>query len=115
MHKVLMVAAALSLAAGPAAAAGFDCAKASTPQENWICADPHLSDLDGRMSALYGQLLRQSSGGEKKALRDSQRAWLKMRDQTCSFRRMADPTDMVNCLTNLTQSRWETLSVMLNN
>ncbi len=37
----------------PAEAASFPCAKASTPTEKAICADPGLSRLDERMAAAY--------------------------------------------------------------
>lgn len=37
----------------PAAAASFDCAKARTPDERAVCADPTLSALDSEMGALW--------------------------------------------------------------
>jgi hypothetical protein len=44
---------ALLLAAQPAAAASFDCARAATPTEHAICADPRLSALDDRAIGGY--------------------------------------------------------------
>lgn len=51
-----LAAAALALAcafAAPAQAASFDCAKASSPDEVAICADPGLSALDSEMGGLW--------------------------------------------------------------
>ncbi|KQT54357.1 hypothetical protein ASG43_01745 [Aureimonas sp. Leaf454] len=48
-----IVLASLLVLTGPATAAGFDCAKASTPDETAVCADPRLSDLDARLSTSY--------------------------------------------------------------
>ncbi|MCE7028245.1 lysozyme inhibitor LprI family protein [Jiella avicenniae] len=42
-----------ALAAAPAAAASFDCIKASSPDEKAVCADPLLSELDGRLGRAY--------------------------------------------------------------
>ncbi len=42
-----------ALAAAPAAAASFDCGKASSPDEKAVCADPLLSELDSRMGKAY--------------------------------------------------------------
>ena len=46
----------LPLAAAPAAlAASFDCARAAAPDEQAVCADPHLSELDSALGAAYAQ------------------------------------------------------------
>ena len=45
--------AGLCLAPGSAQAAGFDCAKASAPDERAVCADPQLSSLDSEMTGLW--------------------------------------------------------------
>lgn len=59
-------------------AAGFDCAKATAPMEKRICADPEVSDLDGRLAEAFRQALAASV--DKPALRAAQRAWIKTRD-----------------------------------
>lgn len=64
----------LALAAGPAAAASFDCAKARTSMETTICADPALSTLDEQLAASYKRA--QNVSGAKAAVTRSQRAWL---------------------------------------
>jgi len=42
-----------ALASGTAAAAGFDCSKASAPDELAVCANPQLSALDSEMTGLW--------------------------------------------------------------
>lgn len=63
-----------ALAAGTAAAASFDCAKARTSMETTICADPALSKLDERLAASYKRA--QNVSGAKAAVTQSQRGWL---------------------------------------
>jgi uncharacterized protein len=41
------------MSAAPASAASFDCARAATPVENAICADPVRSRLDVDIAAAY--------------------------------------------------------------
>ena len=66
----------------PAEAASFPCAKASTPTEKAICADPGLSRLDERMAAAYRAGLESLSedgveeGTAVAAVKADQRAWL---------------------------------------
>ncbi|WP_317205110.1 lysozyme inhibitor LprI family protein [Janthinobacterium sp.] len=68
------------LPGAPALAAGFDCGRAAGATETAICADPALRGLDGRLSALYGQLGR-AKGRQSGALRPAQLNWLKARDR----------------------------------
>jgi uncharacterized protein YecT (DUF1311 family) len=72
---------ALALATGPAAAAGFDCAKAGTRVERMICAQPALSALDDQLGKAYDAARR---SGHRPTLLAEQREWLmKVRDR-CS-------------------------------
>jgi uncharacterized protein YecT (DUF1311 family) len=67
MMRVVVAAAALALCActpapkaqmpGPAQASGIDCAKAQTPVETAICADPERVKLDGEIGAAYSAAL----------------------------------------------------------
>lgn len=73
----------LVAAPGPAGltsadAASFDCARAASPTEHAICANPQLSALDGQLGTIYGQRLALDPG-----VRQIQRAWLKARDAGC--------------------------------
>ncbi|KAB7646457.1 lysozyme inhibitor LprI family protein [Polymorphobacter fuscus] len=49
--RILVV--AVGVAAGPAAAASFDCGKARTPDEVTVCATPALSSRDSEMGGLW--------------------------------------------------------------
>ncbi len=69
----------LALACTTAAqAAGFDCAKAASPSEKAICADPYTLKLDRQLASAWTTALAQSR--DPKALRQDQRQWLKERD-----------------------------------
>lgn len=62
-------------------AAGFDCAKASTPIEKAICASPKVSALDGELGDAFKTAL--TAHPEKAdALKLDQRHWLASRDET---------------------------------
>lgn len=60
----------------------FNCQKASLPTEKLICADAALATLDVQMARLYAATLQRV--GDKDALRQSQRAWLKARRDACA-------------------------------
>jgi uncharacterized protein YecT (DUF1311 family) len=66
----------LIVAAGPAFGAGFDCAKATKPQEVLICASPEISRLDSAMAASYTTLLQRLTVESQNDVRRSQRQWL---------------------------------------
>lgn len=72
--RLPLFAAALLLSA-PAFAASFDCARAATPIEKMICADPEASRLDEELNAAYQQALDKTGG--LGAIRRWQRNWLK--------------------------------------
>jgi len=63
----------ITLLAGGVTAASFDCAKASTQTERAICQNPSVSKLDEELAVAY-----KNAGPE---YRDSQRAWLRKRNQ----------------------------------
>jgi len=63
-------------------AASFDCAKASTPDEIAICANPQLSNLDVQMATLYSVRMQLPMlMGARGAAQDEQRTWLATRTQ----------------------------------
>lgn len=86
--KLNLLAAALGgwALAGSAVGAGFDCAKASTPVERMICADPALSAQDGRLVEIYRQLADRLAADPDalKSLGSDQRAWLRERRNRCT-------------------------------
>lgn len=59
--RLALLLAALSLA-GPAAAASFDCTKATSPDEAAVCANPKLSALDVLVDRAYGEARRGYGG-----------------------------------------------------
>jgi glucose/arabinose dehydrogenase/uncharacterized protein YecT (DUF1311 family) len=79
LFALFALAAALSVRS--ASAASFDCAKASTPTEKAICADPILSRLDEQLDDAYR--VAQKRAESRTALRDAQRKWLATRRDVC--------------------------------
>lgn len=72
----------LVLMAG-APASAFDCAKAGTPMEKAICADPVAKASDDAMESAFNSLRAALTGPQKQAALDDQRAWLKERNENC--------------------------------
>jgi uncharacterized protein YecT (DUF1311 family) len=64
------------LAASPAAAASFDCAKARTKVEKLICADPQLSRQDSELAAAYGEAQKAWDGKIAAYVKMTQRGWV---------------------------------------
>ena len=72
----------LALGVAPATAASFDCAKARTPDERAICADPALSALDSEMGGLWFAYSRlPMMMGASGARRDDAKQFLTERSQ----------------------------------
>ena len=70
----------LSVLAAPALA--INCQKASTVPEKLICSDRKAVAADGELNRAYAAVLKQAPDEEiHKMLVDSQRRWLKARDQ----------------------------------
>ena len=63
-------------------AASFDCDKASTTVEKLICSNDKLSKLDDELAEIYSSAAKEKKGGDK--IRNSQREWLKSRDDCAS-------------------------------
>src|ERR1700690_753516 len=80
LTRLALFAGALFLLAGSADAASFNCAKAKTPDEKAICANPALSDLDTQMAALFGVRMKVPMlMGSRGAAGDEQVQWLQTR------------------------------------
>jgi uncharacterized protein len=77
---------------GAAQAASFDCARAATPSEIAICANPTLSALDGQLGLAYAQRVAMEP-----ALRQIERGWILVRNVGCGH--------SVGCLASVT--RWQ--------
>ena len=59
----------------------FNCARATTPVEHAICADPRLAAQDRRVAEAYGRLRRSLSPAAREALARDQRWYLGARDE----------------------------------
>ena len=70
----------LCAAAGPVAAAGFDCARSVKAAEHAICEDRDLSRSDRHQATLYAALLQAVAPALRDNLRASQRQFLRERD-----------------------------------
>lgn len=82
--RFLFVLAASCLAVQSAAAASFDCARATTATEHAICAVPELGRLDEQMAEAYrGAVEAAADADSKRRIKTDQRAWLKSRNR-CS-------------------------------
>ncbi len=80
---LFVAAATLSLSAGSASAASFDCMDVDNHNaaERRVCESRWLGSLDERLDSWYGRaLVRARYFDETEELRDAQRRWLASRD-----------------------------------
>lgn len=85
-------------------AASFECAKATSLEEIAICSDPQLSNLDGLMGQLYGELRAFTLQPEQ--LIANQRQWLRSRREQCDpLRQQGGDAEHVRCLADETRAR----------
>lgn len=98
----LLSCAPLLLAFGVQPALAFDCAKAQSPIEKAICADPKLKAADDAMSAAYSSLREALNAAERKGLTASQRKWIRSREDSCSVQEGAELT---KCIVEQTEER----------
>src|SRR5437870_3463711 len=99
---------AIGMALIPAAAQAqsFDCAKAASPVEHLICANPELAALDKSLGeAIKGAMA--AAPGRRDVLLAEERRWLVERDRQCKIEDGATPsaTGSLSCLTALYRSR----------
>jgi uncharacterized protein len=82
-------------------AASFDCKKAKTRIEKFICTVPELSELDERLDTSYRWALIRSA--QPQELAKDQRHWLKTTRDACATSDAGCLTSSINArLTNLT-------------
>lgn len=82
--RILLPAMLLALAAGPAGAASFDCAKASTPFEHAICEIPDLSAADDLLAKSFATATGGLTKGAVGLMRSDQRNWLDFAQRACT-------------------------------
>ena len=110
MAVQLVSAAMLTFAGTPAAlAASFDCAKASTPVEKAVCANPDLGRADEVLARAYATALGGLSDEAKATIQAGQREWLGFAALACTANAKpfsAAPTDdQQGCLISVYRSR----------
>lgn len=74
----------LAMLAGAAVAEGpsFNCGEVDAGSvESLVCEDAELSDLDVRLTEVYGQALERAANEHPPVLRAEQRGWIKGRDE----------------------------------
>ncbi|MDP4025880.1 lysozyme inhibitor LprI family protein [Methylobacterium sp. NEAU 140] len=74
----------VAVLAACAPARAFDCAKAGSPVERAICADPAAKAADAAMEVAFNRLRDGIAGENRRAALDDQRAWLKDRNTRCA-------------------------------
>lgn len=75
------VATCVSCAASAAEYAPLNCAQASSPSERTICKSYELGQKEARMATLYGVATALVAMGQRGAIQDKQRVWLKKREE----------------------------------
>ena len=84
MVRVFAALIALALLVVPAAAASFDCSKASTAFEHAICDDPELSKADDILAKSFATAIGGLTAPAAAALRSDQRGWLDFAQRACT-------------------------------
>lgn len=92
---LVILAAALLGAGGAAKAAGFNCAKAKTPDEKAICADRRINDMDVEMAVRLDVAKHLLAKTRRAELFDDQASWVQARrtcraDKACLIRHYHD-------------------------
>ncbi len=95
----------------PAGAASFDCAKASTPKERLICANPGLSAADSRMRDSFRLARKALSESGGKLLLEGQRGWLRFLAAACPITDSGEQDAADHCLDRAYADRMVDLSL----
>ncbi|HEY6096331.1 MAG TPA: lysozyme inhibitor LprI family protein [Gallionellaceae bacterium] len=86
--------------------ASFSCTEAQTIDEQLICSERELAELDRRMSEIYSTARAGLSQAEKKALLQTQRTWLGGHDQACGISAQEFlPSNASECIANRYHAR----------
>lgn len=84
----------------------FNCAKASNAIERTICADPELSQWDGRMGEAFKRKYAQFGADQRRILLATQRRWIAIRKSQCD---VSESISSRQCILRLTEARVATL------
>jgi uncharacterized protein YecT (DUF1311 family) len=96
----------------------IDKASRGAMAEMFECNGEELDRQDARLNDAYKKLMSKQSRGQKKALVEAQRAWLKFRKANCDFYNDPDGGSVDRfsssaCLVNMTASRARELKNLL--
>ncbi len=88
----------------------FDCGKASTVVEKFVCERDDLAGIDGEMGRAYKGARAKLSSGDQSVLRRQQLDWLKLRDASCvgglsSEQVRRDANGVADCLYSMMRNR----------
>lgn len=83
----------------------FDCSKARTPSEKAICRSAELSGLDRQLTQVYQKLLKEGD----QEIRESQRNWMKKRDDSIVSKR---DQEVITVLVDLYKERLKELDAL---
>jgi len=106
-HFAVLLAASVAMpcAADAGDYAPLNCERAHTAAERAICSSYALGQAEARMATLFGVATSLVAMGERGALKDEQRAWLKERE-ACGAR--------VGCLTRRYDARIKALGDVIS-
>ena len=90
-------------------AASFDCQRARTAQERFICAHPEVGDLDREMASAYRRHIASLSDAGLRQVLASQRAWLAYWPRACSASTRQVVLEAVGCAIGAYRKRIEQL------
>jgi uncharacterized protein YecT (DUF1311 family) len=98
----------------PGEQASFNCAKAQSIDEQIICSNHGLAQLDRRMGEIYSTARAALPKAEKNALLQAQRAWLSGHDTACGIPSQGTvPKDAVACFIKRYQARTAELQALM--
>ncbi len=81
--------------------AGFDCSKAKTETERYICSTRSIAELDFILNKIYTSQLKSNSKKKQSKLKNSQKAWLRKRNECIGHL----PSDKYTCVLEKYRSR----------
>ena len=80
---ILALSMTASLLVAPVHAASFDCAKAQTRVEKFVCNDPFISKLDSQLGKVYDKDIAKANPKQKARLITEQRHWMSFTRAAC--------------------------------
>jgi uncharacterized protein YecT (DUF1311 family) len=104
----------------PAAAAEKNCGELSTQMEMNVCEGEKFKKADAALNDAYARLAKKVSAEGRTKLVETQRAWLKYRDQQCAFETLGTMGGSIHgmvaaiCQTALTEAQTKRLRAQVD-